>query len=707
MPAALPGYDFASSWLAESLTAVPYQPDCGSSGGCDSLDVNLVHQGAHLLGVGARGIPSAPKAAPRSFALSAELQRDLLRNGVPHNRLGSSHVVRERRHLLLGAQDAAQHTQELTNLGLLEIPRYVFKTARSLIKLDLTNNQLGSLPAEIQHLTALETLLVPRNGLKTLPDAAISGMRALTELDCSKNELAGSLFEHVFAKALSKLQRLDASSNKLSAVCGSVAELSSLHTLDVAGNDIKTLPNDVLLGPALKLLDARRNPLIALPANAGAAVLQHSMPVAVALEGYGKSLLLGGADCAANVKSMRACRVSHVLAIDEQARDVDGKPFDAEAEWWGEMFDATVEPIHPLQPNSLMAALPRCLTWMRAALAHGRRHGMTLPMVDPPAPFFNAPMQPSAHCGVSGVDHSKTLSTSYTTTHDDTLAVANLLIFSPTDTTKAVAVAVAFVMAVEGKTMDQAISSVLGAGGVCEVTEQNFRTTHWAHELKQLEEALNCDQQTGEPQYCWQNHLKSQRVQPALHPTPDSGVNTGVPTHDSELPPTHGAVTTEYRRDWSCGGGLGGADSCTEQDTHRDWNGCTKPSTVNSPVHRDWEPESAHLSWDYPQVLPQQEPRDALSTVPLHAASRVVHLMRHEVLCDDAFKNTEKQVALAEKEMLESDFPAEAHERLMELRDDKAKTMAQMDEDFANLAVITEDLGCHVFTGGTIHSHLH
>merc|ERR1712166_1525709 len=462
MPAALPGYDFASSWLAESLTAVPYQPDCGSSGGCDSLDVNLVHQGAHLLGVGARGIPSAPKAAPRSFALSAELQRDLLRNGVPHNRLGSSHVVRERRHLLLGAQDAAQHTQELTNLGLLEIPRYVFKTARSLIKLDLTNNQLGSLPAEIQHLTALETLLVPRNGLKTLPDAAISGMRALTELDCSKNELAGSLFEHVFAKALSKLQRLDASSNKLSAVCGSVAELSSLHTLDVAGNDIKTLPNDVLLGPALKLLDARRNPLIVLPANAGAAVLQHSMPVAVALEGYGKSLLLGGADCAANVKSMRACRVSHVLAIDEQARDVDGKPFDAEAEWWGEMFDATVEP-----------------------------------------------MQPSAHCGVSGVDHSKTLSTSYTTTHDDTLAVANLLIFSPTDTTKAVAVAIAFVMAVEGKTMDQAISSVLGAGGVCEVTEQNFRTTHWAHELKQLEEALNCDQQTGEPQYCWQNHLKS------------------------------------------------------------------------------------------------------------------------------------------------------------------------------------------------------
>ena len=145
-------------------------------------------------------------------------------------------------------------------------------------------------------------------------------------------------------------------------------------------------------------------------------------------------------------------------------------------------------------------------------------------------------------------------------------------------------------------------------------------------------------------------------MQPALHPTPDSGVNTGVPTHDSELPPTHGAVTTEYRRDWSCGGGLGGADSCTEQDTHRDWNGCTKPSTVNSPVHRDWEPESAHLSecsthellsgaygcacvgWDYPQVLPQQEPRDALSTVPLHAASRVMHLMRHEVLCDDAFK---------------------------------------------------------------------
>jgi hypothetical protein len=94
--------------------------------------------------------------------------------------------------------------------------------------------------------------------------------------------------------------------------------------------------------------------------------------------------------------------------------------------------------------------------------------------------------------GHSQVDHSKTLSTSYTTTHDDTLAVANLLIFSPTDTTKAVAVAVAFVMAVEGKSMDQAISSVLGAGGVCEVTEQKFRTTHWAHELEQLEVLPDC-----------------------------------------------------------------------------------------------------------------------------------------------------------------------------------------------------------------------
>ena len=54
--------------------------------------------------------------------------------------------------------------------------------------------------------------------------------------------LFAATYSNVFARSMRSLQELDASSNMLTSISGSVGELPSLVLLDVAGNDLaKTL----------------------------------------------------------------------------------------------------------------------------------------------------------------------------------------------------------------------------------------------------------------------------------------------------------------------------------------------------------------------------------------------------------------------------------------------------------------------------------
>ncbi|NXT07364.1 LRSM1 ligase, partial [Prunella fulvescens] len=113
------------------------------------------------------------------------------------------------------------HTNNLTSL----VPKSCSLLSLITVKvLDLHDNQLASLPADIGQLTALQVLNLERNLLKSLPQ--------------SIGDLA-------------QLQVLNVKGNKLRELPGSVSGLRRLRALDVSANELQELPR--LLGHARSL----------------------------------------------------------------------------------------------------------------------------------------------------------------------------------------------------------------------------------------------------------------------------------------------------------------------------------------------------------------------------------------------------------------------------------------------------------------------
>ena len=88
------------------------------------------------------------------------------------------------------------------------------KSFPSLKELDLNNNELTSLSAEIGQLTSLESLYLSRNQLTSLP-AEIGQLTSLTELHLSGNRLTTVPYE---IGLITSLVRLDLTNNKLTSM---------------------------------------------------------------------------------------------------------------------------------------------------------------------------------------------------------------------------------------------------------------------------------------------------------------------------------------------------------------------------------------------------------------------------------------------------------------------------------------------------------
>ncbi|MGN0859133.1 MAG: leucine-rich repeat-containing protein kinase family protein, partial [Stenotrophomonas sp.] len=187
----------------------------------------------------------------------------------------------------------ARHVR-LTGLGLRQFPRQLFCLANSLEVLDLSGNQLASLPDDLHRLHRLRILFASDNPFTELPIAL--GQCTLLEMVGFK----ACRIEHVPAQSLPpqlrwliltdnrieqlpaslgqrpRLQKLMLSCNRLS----DLPDLSACHRLELlrlAGNRLREVPASLLTLPALAWLALAGNPFSA--ASEQAVLDDSSQPV--------------------------------------------------------------------------------------------------------------------------------------------------------------------------------------------------------------------------------------------------------------------------------------------------------------------------------------------------------------------------------------------------------------------------------------------
>jgi len=132
-------------------------------------------------------------------------------------------------------------------------------SASTLHTLKLDNNRLTSLPHELGQLAALRTLSLKGNQLSSLP-SSLGSLVSLTTLDASSNLLADLPEQLSLCRSL---ELLAVSSNRLSALPASLSACPRLSTIEADSNNIGAagVPVPLLRADSLHRLSLRNNPL--------------------------------------------------------------------------------------------------------------------------------------------------------------------------------------------------------------------------------------------------------------------------------------------------------------------------------------------------------------------------------------------------------------------------------------------------------------
>lgn len=163
------------------------------------------------------------------------------------------------------AQDEGINGLSFWGMGLTTIPPELGKLTYA-VHLDLSNNQLQTLPDVVFTLPNLTKLTLTGNGLLEL-SPKIAQLTQLQELDVSDNlltELPPEIGE------LQSLRILTARNNQLTTLPSEIGNLSALHVLNVGDNQIIQLPSEIGDMASLRGLWVADNQLNALPNEMGA-----------------------------------------------------------------------------------------------------------------------------------------------------------------------------------------------------------------------------------------------------------------------------------------------------------------------------------------------------------------------------------------------------------------------------------------------------
>ena len=166
----------------------------------------------------------------------------------------------------------------LSGCGLFEIPDAVYLSADSLEILDISNNNISTLPPKLAELKKLRILFASNNPLRTVPivlgncmSLEMIGMRNCELTDIPAESLPPMLRWLIVTDNsltrlpselanLSRLQKLMVSCNKLSEL-PDLAKCQNLELLRIANNNFTSFPENVFCIPNLAWLAIAGNPL--------------------------------------------------------------------------------------------------------------------------------------------------------------------------------------------------------------------------------------------------------------------------------------------------------------------------------------------------------------------------------------------------------------------------------------------------------------
>ena len=156
---------------------------------------------------------------------------------------------------LLTGQIKLSLSDELTTF-----PREIFNLADTLEVLDLTNNELDTLPDDFDKLKKLRILFLSENNFKEVP-AALAKCEALTMIGFKANKIS-SFGENVLPLHTRWLILTD---NKIEKLPDSIGDLKQLQKCMLAGNKITSLPESMKYCTNLELLRISANEIEELP----------------------------------------------------------------------------------------------------------------------------------------------------------------------------------------------------------------------------------------------------------------------------------------------------------------------------------------------------------------------------------------------------------------------------------------------------------
>jgi len=143
------------------------------------------------------------------------------------------------------------------------IPPEIVNIGATLVVLNLSYNNIGTLPMQIGQLRKLEELHLHKNKLQSLPDS-IGDLGALQLLSLGENKLTS--IPPSIGK-LKQLRRLNIAYNVGVSIPNELSQCTQVYWIDISGNKYKQFPQAFISFKLLEILEANNNEFESLPQN--------------------------------------------------------------------------------------------------------------------------------------------------------------------------------------------------------------------------------------------------------------------------------------------------------------------------------------------------------------------------------------------------------------------------------------------------------